>query len=250
MLQLSDPSHACTARLDPSLVDAAKLVLCDLDGCLVSQGEAFPDARGFLQGCGDRLWIVSNNSTHRADEMHRALAGLSLDVPDGRILLAGEQVLEHLQVQRPGATLALFASPSLTARAAELGFVLETDRPEIALLCRDPGFSLARLDALARAVQQGAELWVSNTDTSHPGLAGQPIAETGALLAALREMLPGLRYRSIGKPETFLAELALEATGLAARDAVFVGDNPETDGAAAAALDIPFLLLQRDEVRT
>lgn len=72
-----------------------------------------------------------------------------------------------------------------------------------------------------------------------------PIAETGALLAALRAMLNGVRFESIGKPHPHLAALALSRTGVSADEAVFVGDNPATDGAIARAAGTRFIQLQR-----
>ena len=43
------------------------------------------------------------------------------------------------------------------------------------------------------------------------------------------------------KPATAGLEKALADLGVPASEAIFVGDNPETDGAAAAALGIPFI---------
>ncbi len=43
------------------------------------------------------------------------------------------------------------------------------------------------------------------------------------------------------KPATGGIELALKKLGCSAEDCIFIGDNPNTDGAAASKADIPFL---------
>jgi len=37
--------------------------LCDLDGCLISGSTVLPGAKALLDYAGDRLIIISNNST-------------------------------------------------------------------------------------------------------------------------------------------------------------------------------------------
>lgn len=239
-------SYCRTERLDGDLVAGDRLVLCDLDGCLVSQNFAFDDGAAFVEACGDRLWIVSNNSTHLADVMSRNLAALGLSVPTNRILLVGEQTLLHLNRLHPGASLELFGTKALQELAEDLDFDLGKNRPDIVLLCRDTGFSLEKLNRLAGLLHRGAELWVSNTDVSHPAQDGAPIAETGALLAAVNAMVPELTFQTVGKPHPHLADIALGQTGVSERDAVFVGDNPSTDGAIAAATGLRFVHLQRE----
>ena len=245
MMLVRDPIRT-TARLEAALVDEAALVLCDLDGCLVSQNRPFKDAHAFADACGDRLWIVSNNSTQTAGELRCQLARIGLHIDVGRILLAGEQSLHYLSTVHPAARLALFGSESLRQVAVSLGFRLSTKTPDVVYLCRDLAFSVERLNAMALMVIKGAELWVANTDASHPGPDGEPLAETGALLAALQAMVPETPYRSVGKPHPFLVDTALRAAGVPAARAVFVGDNPQTDGAVAAATGIAFLHLNRN----
>ena len=232
-------------RLAPDLCDDAALVLCDLDGCLIAQGRAFDDAPAFVETCGERLWIISNNSTDTAESLSRSLADLGIAVPAERILLSGEQTVRHLARTRPDARLTVYAGPRLRAAANALGFSATDGLSELALLCRDPNFTLASLDRLVADIEQGAELWVSNTDIFHPGFNGQRIAETGALLAAVRAILPKAAYRCLGKPDPFLLAMALRSTGTDPHRSVFVGDNASTDGDAACAANVPFIHLVR-----
>ena len=240
------PQTTSRARLEPALVADARIVLADLDGCLMSGGRAYEDAPGFVRACADRLWIVSNNSTHTAAVLAPELAAQGLSVDPSRILLAGEQTLHHLARTRLGHRLALFASDMLLHKARELGLTLVDTDAEIALLCRDLTFAIPDLERLAALIGAGAALWVSNTDLTHPTLKGHAVPETGALLAALQAVAGPVPFTCIGKPDMHMARIVTERTRVAAQDAIFVGDNAATDGALASAAGMPFLHIVRE----
>lgn len=235
--------------LDARAVQQAKLVLCDLDGCLIAQGRTFADTADFVAACGDRLWIVSNASDTTAVVMAQRLAALGINVPAGRILLAGEVMLEHVARVEQVREMQLFAGAALFDRARELGVDPAAQAPAAILLCRDPAVTVDTMGPILMQVGQGASLWVSNEDLSHPGHDSQPVAETGALLVALRAICSDLVWRSLGKPDPMMLTMALTRSGLQAHDAVFVGDNALTDGRAAAALNMPFIHIQRSVAR-
>ncbi|WP_158585583.1 HAD hydrolase-like protein [Pseudooceanicola sediminis] len=236
------PPTLLRQALDARDVSHAKRVLCDLDGCLISEGRPYADAAEFIAECGSRLWVVSNNSDTTGARLSAQLATLGLDIPARRILLAGEVALHR--IARLGVTrLCLHASPALVAAARDLGFDTTHPAPQAALLCRDPAFGIDDFGPLLSLAARGAPLWVANEDLSHPSHSGQPIAETGALLAALRAIRPALCWHSPGKPDPLMLTLALGDTAPA--QAMFVGDNPATDGRAARAAGLPFLHLQR-----
>lgn len=239
------PERRC-AVLRPELVADARIVLADLDGCLVSGGQIFEDAPSFVRACTDRLWIVSNNSTHTAAAVAPALNAQGVTVDPDRILLAGEQTLYHLAQTRPEKRIALFASDTVRERARALGLTLAEHDAEIALLCRDLSFAIPDLERLAALIDADAQLWVSNTDLTHPSPDGRPVPETGALLAALQAVAGPVPFASIGKPDTHMVRMVIESTGVAAHDAIFVGDNAATDGALAKAAGMPFLHIVRE----
>lgn len=229
------------SRLESGLADAYRAVLCDLDGCLVSGATALPGAVDFARSCGPRLWIVSNNSSDTAASLSDRLATLGFDIPPERILLAGEQALRDIADRRPGARIYLAASGRLEALARALGLSPVTLMADVALLARDPDFGLDRLSQLVRVLAGGAELVVANPDLVHPGADGLPEPETGALLASLAACWPDLTYQTVGKPQTALLSEAMRRAGVEAAEALFVGDNPLTDGIAAQRAGIAFL---------
>ena len=219
----------------------AQAVLADLDGCLISGDVVLEGAAELIARTKERLWIVSNNSTDTAEGLSARLAGLDLHLPPDRIVLAGEQTLERLSRGKPGLRLALYAGARMHERARALGLVIDHTLPELVVLARDEGFTFAALLELAGLVHRGLPLWVTNADVSHPGPDGTPRPETGALLAAVRAMVPGCRAVSIGKPAPDLVHVALSRAAIDPSRAVFVGDTPATDGVAAERAGMRFV---------
>jgi HAD superfamily hydrolase (TIGR01450 family) len=240
LLQKESADH-----LSAHLVEDAKLVMADLDGCLLSEGRLFPETVDFVSACGDRLWIVSNNSTHTAVRLSGELAQLGLWVAPERILLAGEQTLRHLSQREPHAHVSLFASNCLHKRALELGLRIDGYEPDHVVLCRDIAFAIPQMEQVISFLHRGVQMWVANTDMSHPALDGRPVPETGALLAALKAVTGDFAFQSLGKPHAHMAQTVLGVTGTRGTDAVFVGDNPDTDGRMAEASGIPFIHICR-----
>lgn len=238
------PRTATVPGLDARAVGDARSVLVDLDGCLVSEGRPFPDSITFAASIGERLWIVSNRSDVTAADLSTDLSELGLAMPPRRILLAGEVTLQALAYAEV-ARLSLWAGPRLLSAARDMGLDPRAARPEAIVLCRDPELTVDMFGQILSHVASGVPLWVSNEDTSHPDHAGRPVAETGALLAALRAIEPSLAWSCLGKPDPAMLHMALSRAGVATADAVFLGDNPATDGRAAASAGIRFLHVRR-----
>ncbi len=222
------------------LFPRSRAILADLDGCLVSGDRALPGAAAFAAAAGARLWIVSNNSTDTEATLAARLARMGVAAAPERMALAGVETLRRLARDRPGCAVALFAAAPLAALAETLGLDLRSPAPDVVVLARDPALDLAAMTRLLGHLHRGAALVATNEDGAHPGPDGAPAPETGALLAAIRAARPDTPATSLGKPAPDLAAIALLKAGVASQDAVFVGDNAETDGRAAAALGVPF----------
>ncbi|MCK7614028.1 HAD-IIA family hydrolase [Roseibium sediminicola] len=239
------PKQIVLSGLDAKPVQRYRAVLCDLDGCLIAGGVTLPGAVDFVHAVAERLWIVSNNSSDTAKTLAAQLHALGLPVPESHILLAGEQAVDHLAGTNPGAHLRCLANEPIVTRAKESGLRLGTGRADYVLLGRMAAFDLEHLQQAVADLHGGARLLVANADRTHPGPSGVPVPETGAWLAAVKACLPELDHECFGKPSPRLLRQALERAGVATTEAVFVGDNPETDGAAAAALELDFIEIRR-----
>jgi HAD superfamily hydrolase (TIGR01450 family) len=228
------------------MLERYRAVLCDLDGCLVSGETVLPGAQRFVEQAGERLVVLSNNSTDTATSLSARLARRGLVVAPERIVLAGVAAIELVARQAPGARIFVCGSGVTVGYAVERGLQADENAPEYVVLTRDTGFTYGRLQAVLGYLKRGARLVVANADATHPGVDGVPVPETGALLAAVRECLPGQEFEVIGKPRAALFRVALDRLGIGADEAVLVGDNPATDGAGAEAAGVDFILIGGD----
>jgi len=217
--------------------------ILDLDGTLIREDELLPGAVDLLAHFQSRFAIASNNSSDTAETLSARLECLGLSVPPKRIVLAGEVALRMIAAHHPGARVLLLAAPPLHAFAGALGLRPDSEGGDVVLLCRDPAFSYDKLRTAVNCVTRGAPLYAANPDLTHPGVNGVRVPETGALLAAISACAGEFRATIIGKPHRHLYAEALSCLGIAAWQAVVIGDNPDTDIAGAQAMGIASLLI-------
>jgi HAD superfamily hydrolase (TIGR01450 family) len=244
------PNHLAPERGRRTLMewaaDPRRRFIVDLDGTLIRSGRAIGDAARFLALAGSRAVIASNNSDATGAELALRMARLGLNVDAGRIVLAGMEAAALAAERFPGGRILPVAAPGLVAEARRLGMAPVRSEEaarcgaNVVLLGRDVRFSYRRLASAANAVRAGAALIVCNPDPTHPGPGGDVVPETGALLSALLACVGNIDYVVVGKPEPPLFRRALSILG-AGEDVLVIGDNPNTDGAAAARTGLPFL---------
>lgn len=234
-----------TALIDTHHVAGAQAILSDLDGCLVSGTSVLAGARELATRYEARLWVVSNNSEDTAASLARRLEHMGLPITADRVLTAGELLVRTLAAEQPGARLAWFGTSRLAQLASSLGINVTRDAPTVAALTRDPDLTGHDLARLIRLAGERVPIWLANLDPFHPAADGAPVPETGAWWAAVAAAVDVTPARVIGKPSPDLLYAALQRTGVSSRHAVMLGDTEATDGAAARAADIPFLLVER-----
>jgi HAD superfamily hydrolase (TIGR01450 family) len=226
-----------------ALLDAARLVLIDLDGCLAFGNRPHPAAQAFLARHDGRYAILSNNSTQTPQGLARILAGHGLVVDPGRIVLAGSLTVEMLAGTHAGTPVSLLAGDELRAYARAAGLRLAWRNAAVVVLARDTTLTYAKLGHAVASLCRGATCIVANPDLTHPGPGNVRVPETGAILAMLRACVPELAFTVVGKPSHVMFDLALARFGADAADTVMIGDNPDTDGAGAREAGISPILI-------
>lgn len=217
-------------------IETARLVLCDVDGCLVESEAPCPGAIGFVERIGERLRLVTNNSTDVAATLSARLAAMGFQVPAERCFLAGELAVTHTAETYPGARVLVAATRSIREKVQATSLRMSDATPDVVLLCNDPAFDAAQLQRIATAAYRGVPVVAANLDRWRPDRAGRPLIETGSLIAALRAAVPGANISIVGKPDPGIFRAALG--GVAPGDAVMIGDNRETDLVGAEALGL------------
>lgn len=234
---------AMTVGRHREILDAAELILIDLDGCLAFGNEPHPAAGAFLARHDGRCAILSNNSTETPEGLARILWGNGLKVDPGRILLAGSLTIDLLVAEHGGCRISLLASEAIRTYARAGGLRLVSKDAEVVALARDTTLSYDKLGRAIASLCHGAALVVSNPDLTHPGPDQLPVLETGGILQIFKACLPGLAFTVVGKPSRTMFEMAVARFGSKAANTVMIGDNPETDGAGAHGAGITPILV-------
>lgn len=240
-------SAASLARVEDRIAAlmSAKAILLDWDGCASIANHPLPMTIDFLKLYGDRVVIVSNNSTLLPSDIAEALTKAGARFPTDRILLAGCEALIAAAESGSDVRALVLGSSRMKAFAKKLGLNLVQENIELVVLLRDTRFSYAKLDRAVQALRLGARLIVANPDKTHPGADGALVPETGALLAAMGACvdLAAIEMAVIGKPSARLFEKACRSLQASPGQAVMIGDNPLTDIAGAQAVGMESILV-------
>ena len=240
------------------------LLLVDLDGVVYRGADPVPGVAAVLAeraALGDDVVYVTNNSMHyRADYVTR-LAAMGAPITADRVVSSARATALHLVTHEAGIRRVLVVGAGgLERELRDVGLEVVTaghaatrmhqegidgwsaaGAPDAVVTGLDPNLTYLRLAAAADCVRAGARFIATNRDPVYPTERGlRPGA--GAVAAAL-EATTGITPLAIGKPAPHLLELAAEAVGRHAGEAVMIGDGIETDLAAARAVGARCVLM-------
>lgn len=233
------------------------LLLVDLDGVVYRGTDPVPGVAAVLAdraSRGDDVVYVTNNSMHyRADYVTR-LTAMGAPVTQATVVSSARATALYVAGHEAGIRRVLVLGASgLERELRDVGLDIVTaghaatrmhqegidgwtaaGAPDAVVTGLDPNLTYLRLAAANDCIRAGARFIATNRDPVYPTERGlRPGA--GAIAAAL-EASSGVVPLSIGKPAAHLLELAAEAVGRDARDAVMIGDGIETDLAASRSV--------------
>lgn len=223
-------------------------VLLDLDGTVYRGTEAVPGAARFLErlgAAGIPFLFVTNRANRSPEEVQRQLAGMGIVSRPEQVLTSAQAAARHLA----GGSAYCIGEAALTAALEEAGIAIEEGRsgavpdavPDAVVVGLDRGITYGKLETATRLILQGARFVATNRDrlvNSDGGLS----PGNGALVAAVATAT-GREPVVVGKPQRTIMEAAVERIGLAPAGVIMVGDNPETDIAAARNTDLRSALI-------
>jgi 4-nitrophenyl phosphatase len=233
------------------------LLLVDLDGVVYRGSEPVPGVAAVLAdraARGDDVVYVTNNSMHyRADYVTR-LSAMGAPITPETVVSSARATALHISHHEPGIRRVLvFGASGLERELRDVGLDVVTvghaatrmhqegidgwaasGAPDAVVVGLDPNLTYLRLTAAADCIRAGARFIATNRDPIYPTERGL-LPGAGTVVAAL-EYTTGIVPLSIGKPGPHLLELAAEAVGRSARDAIMIGDGIGTDLAAARAV--------------
>lgn len=219
-----------------------KALLIDLDGTLMIGRKAVPGAIRLVNEFAGRCAIITNNSSEMPGQLSRQLSRIGIQIIPDLIFTAGVFLVEELSRRQRRATVLPILSPSILKYARSQGILITEDAADIVAVGRDSNFDYRKLSKAVSSVKCGAQVIAANNDLNHPGLNGELIPETGSIIAAIQAAAGNkCDVEILGKPMPEFAMAALHRLGMAdTNDIVVVGDNENTDGALARAIDAKF----------
>ena len=220
--------------------------LFDLDGTIYLGERLIPGADrviAALRAAGRRVAFLSNKPLCTRADYAEKLTRLGIptgadDVVNSSIVLAG-----HLATLDPGAPVFVIGEPPLIAELRAHGFEVRGDpRVRWVVIAFDRTFDYAKLNTALQAVRQGARLIATNPDRTCPVEDGE-IPDCAGMIAAVEAVTEHRVEVIVGKPSPIMLEVALRTLGVAASDAVIVGDRIETDMTMGRSLGLTSVLV-------
>jgi HAD superfamily hydrolase (TIGR01458 family) len=227
-----------------------RAVLLDLDGVLYVEGEPIPgavEAVERLRAGGRALRFVTNTTSRSRAATLANLVRLGFQVAEDE-LLTPVLLARRLCRKRGHRRVAL-----LVAEGTEEDFGdLETvgpDEPADAVIVGDLGeaWSYAALNRAFRLVMDGADLIALQKNRFWLRQDGLSL-DVGPFVAAL-EYATRREATVVGKPSPDFFAQALDDLGVAAADAVMVGDDIESDIGGALAAGLAAVLVRTGKYR-
>lgn len=219
-----------------------KLAILDLDGTLYRGSTVIPGSVDAVQRLAQVATIryLTNNSTATPGQVAQKLCTMGFPADEELIVTSAMGAAWRLRGTIRRAYV--LGEHGLRQAMASVGIeVVDADAEAVVVgLCRTATYD--HLAACQREIRNGARFVATNRDATYPVEDGAVIPGAGTLVAAVAtaaEQEPEV----IGKPEPYLVEEILRQTGVAAEDAVMIGDRLDTDIEAARRAGVPGILV-------
>lgn len=222
-----------------------KGILLDLSGTLHIGHTPLPGAIAAIQRLrreGIPIKFVTNTSRRTRDTLHNDLCRIGFDIAREEIFSAPLAVRRYLEVH--GLRPYLLVHPNLLPEFDGLA----TDNPDAVVVGdAEDDFSYRKMNEAFRLLKAGARLLATGHTRYFEGSEGLEL-DAGPYVAAL-EYAAETNAVVLGKPAAgFFVEAAAEL-GLKPEECIMIGDDAETDVAAAVATGLQGILVQSGKYR-
>lgn len=228
-----------------------------MDGVLYRGDAPIPGAADLvkrLHEAGVVVRYATNNSMFTREAYANQLGGMGIPATPDEIVTSTSATIEHLRRHAPDVrTVLAVGAAGMVTELTDAGYLVTAiaeasqggtaaaGAVDAVLVGLDPDFDEARLATAASAIRAGARFVATNADARYPTPTGfRPGA--GTIVAAIAAASGGTP-EVIGKPEPAMFSSILEAAGVAPSEALVIGDNPDSDIAAAHRSGIESVLV-------
>ena len=223
-------------------------VIFDIDGVLEYQGKACAgaiDAVETLRRTGFVLRFLTNCTLHSRRSRAAKLLAAGFHVAAEEVITASYATARYLQQRNPRSCWVMLQGEGLDEFSA---FHQDMENPEYIVVGDYRSmFDFDRLNHALRLLLRGAKLVGMSPDLVDNS-AGAPELNVGSWVRLL-EVASGVQAVYVGKPQSFVFELALADMGLSKDQVVMVGDRIQSDTRGAQIFGIKSVLVKTGEFR-
>ena len=211
---------------------AMRVFFFDMDGVLSIGKEhqrylAGRKAVARIKSSGRQVFVLTNDSTHSHDEVHRNLVHLGFDFNIEDILTSSYLTALYLTQKFGQVSFYLVGENGLRHELEAEGHQFIESEPDVVVVGFDRGLSYEKLDLALRFLRNRAPLIGSYGGAVYMSDTG-PALSAGPIIKAL-EYGSHKKAAMIGKPSPRMFKLALKLAHEQAKYAAMVGDQIETD---------------------
>ena len=209
--------------------------LIDIEGVLVKDKSYRPVAGSVawmqdIQRSGVPYCLVSNNTTHRPENLVESLASRGFPVTEDSLVGALGLGVRWLK-ERSRRTILWLGAPGMTGFWQDAGFETVASGPcDAVVLGANSELSISDLDAALPALQEfGADLVCLHRNSFFLDAESNRRLGPGAWAAALELVIGDGKVVTMGKPEERIYNEALKRVGVRPDEALFISDDPIAD---------------------
>ncbi len=230
------------------MVKKFKGVIFDIDGVLEFQGKAYPGAvelLEFLRRKGIIIRILSNSTLKSRKGCTEKLNRRGFGVTEEEVLTASWATARYLRTLKPKSCWVMLKGEGIEEFKE---FNLDDEAPEYIILgdYRE-GFKFENMNKALRLLLQGTGLIVMIPEKVDYSLGGVEL--TVGAYGKMLEDAAGIEATYIGKPSTYMFDIALDSMAIDRTEILMVGDRVATDIIGARQAGIPSVLVKTGEFK-
>jgi 4-nitrophenyl phosphatase len=206
----------------------------DMDGVLWRGDTPLPGLANFFKFLDRRelpFVLATNNASKTPVQYQQKLAGFGVAIKPEQVMTSSLATAAYLKDEfKNGARVYVIGGDGLRQAMRDVGFTVVEDasQPAEAVVAGiDFGLTYDKLKYATLLIQRGARFVGSNGDVTFPSEEGY-YPGAGSILAAVQAATK-VKPVVIGKPESFMFEIAMRKMGSQAEHTVMIGDRLETD---------------------
>ncbi|MBY6036720.1 TIGR01457 family HAD-type hydrolase [Fictibacillus nanhaiensis] len=223
---------------------AYKGFLIDLDGTMYRGTEKIQEAVDFVKKLNQAdlpYLFVTNNSSKTKEQVSDVLKGFDIPATSEHVFTTSMATASYVSQAKKNATVYCIGEDGIKQALIEEGLALVDENPDFVVIGIDRSITYEKLAKACLAVRNGATFISTNGDIALPTERG--LLPGNGSLTSVVTVSTQTEPIFIGKPESVIMEMALEALGTKKEETLMIGDNYQTDILAGIRAGLDTLLV-------